>query len=201
LALVLDRLRIPVFPIIRSRGGGFVYDENDVAVMRTDLAHARALGAPGAVIGALTASGEIDRGTIAQLREDAGPMALTFHRAFDHCADLLESLEVLIELGIDRVLTSGAEQSAWEGRELLALLVRRAAGRIGVMAGGGVNEDHAAELVRETGVAELHVRAAALHHDSGRASHITLRKAPSRDELARGITSAERLRAIRQAIS
>jgi copper homeostasis protein len=201
LLLALERLTIPAYPIIRPRGGGFVYDDSDIAVMRADLRHACDLGAPGAVIGAITAEGAIAESVLAVLRNDAPNTALTFHRAFDVCVDPHAALETLIALGIDRVLTSGQAPTAWDGRVLIAALVRQASGRIAIMAGGGVNEENAAELVRATGVTELHIRGATLRRDAGPTRAIPFRKALPKDELARGVTDAARIAAIRTAVS
>lgn len=201
LRLALEQLTLVVFPIIRPRGGGFAYDENDVAVMRADLQHAHDLGAPGAVIGAITAEGDIHEAVTAALRADAPDMQLTFHRAFDVCRDPHAALETLIQLGINRVLTSGQAEDAWEGRDLIASLVRQAAGRITILAGGGVNEENAAELVHMTGVTELHVRGATLRGDAGPRRSISFRKALPKDELARGVTDAARVAAIRRAVT
>lgn len=201
LRLAIEQLTLAVYPIIRPRGGGFVYDDNDVAVMRADLQHARDLGAPGAVIGAITADGDVHETVVAALRADAPGMQLTFHRAFDVCRDPHAALETLIKLGINRVLTSGQAATAWNGRELIGALVRQAAGRITILAGGGVNEENAADLVRLTGVTELHVRGATLRRDAGPNSKIPFRKVLPRDELARGVTDVVRVAAIRQAVS
>lgn len=202
LALALERLTIPVFPIIRPRGGGFVHDASDADVIVADLRHAVALGAPGAVIGALTADGDVDRAMIGRLRAIAPAMRLTFHRAFDACRDPGPALEALIELGVDRLLTSGQAATAWEGRALIAALVRQSNGRIVIMAGGDVDEGNAAALVRETGVQEIHVRGTSpvrevmLFH-GGR---VPFRRALSNDETRRSVTDPARLRAIRAAI-
>jgi copper homeostasis protein len=158
LSLALKRLAIPVFPIIRPRGGNFVYQADELTVIRADLAHARDLGAPGAVIGALTPGGDVDVDLMATLRADAPKMQLTFHRAFDVCRDASAALETLIALGIDRVLTSGQATTAWEGREQLRMLVRQAADRIEVMAGGKVRAENVATLVQYTAVREVHAR-------------------------------------------
>ena len=199
LRLALEQLKLTVFPIIRPRGGGFVYDDADVDVMRADLRHARDLGAPGAVIGAITADGDVNEEVVTTLRGDAPDMQLTFHRAFDVCRDPHATLEMLIKLGIDRVLTSGQAADAWDGRELIAALVRQSAGRIVVLAGGGVNEKNAADLVRLTGVTELHVRGATLRRDAGPTSPIPFRTALPKDELARGVTDPARVAAILRA--
>lgn len=158
-AVALDRCSIPVYPIVRSRGGDFVFGSDDVRAMLHDVTQLRTLGVPGMVIGALTLRGTIDRDTVARLRDAAGPIDLTFHKAFDAVGDQAGALDTLIELGISRVLTGGGAGSAWEGSRQIASLVRQAAGRISIMAGGGIIAPHALELVAATGVAEIHLRA------------------------------------------
>lgn len=197
----LGQLRVPVFPIIRPRGGGFVYGAEDTAVMLSDLRHARSLGAPGAVIGALTPAGDIDEDVVTLLREAAPDLELTFHRAFDVCRDPAGALERLHQLGISRVLTSGQRPTAWEGRETIAALVRQAAGRITMLAGGGVNEANAADLVRATGVSELHVRGTTLQRDAGPEHGIPFRKHLPEDESLRAVTDEARIAALRRSVS
>ena len=201
LLLTLERLHIPVFPVIRPRGGGFVYSDADIAVMRADLRHARDLGAQGAVIGALTQAGEIAADVVATLREDAPDMQLTFHRAFDVSTDASRSLETLIRLGINRVLTSGHRATAWEGRELLAGLLRQAHGRITILAAGGITETNVAALVGATGVAEVHVRGTSLERDAGPLHRLPFRKPLPVDESVRAVTDAGRIRSIRAAVN
>lgn len=203
LLLALEQLSTLVFPIIRPRGGGFVYDEHDVAVMRADLRHARELGAPGAVIGALNEDGEVDRSLVGRLRTLVPGMQLTFHRAFDACRDPAAALDALMELGIDRVLTSGQAATAWEGREVIAAMVRQANGRITIMAGGDVDEENVLALIQATGVREIHVRGTSrmrepmLFHDHS----VPFRRALSTDETMRSVTDPARLRAIRAAVT
>ncbi len=194
---------VPVFPIIRVRGGGFVYSADELDVMCRDAAHARALGAPGIVIGALNAAGEVDRDATSRMMDAADGASITFHRAFDRCRDPFAALETLVELGVDRILTSGQRARAWEGRELIAELVRRAGGRISIMAGGAVNENDAAKLVHQTGVSEIHVRATMIIRDADRHenwSAVPFRKALPGDEAARLVTDPQRIRTIRTAI-
>ena len=200
LQLALERLRIPVFPMIRPRGGGFVCGDDDRAVMRADLRHARELGAPGAVVGALTPDGDVDTALAATLRDDAGDMQLTFHRAFDACRDLHAALDALIRLGFDRVLTSGRESTAWEGRAMLAEMVAAAGGRITILAGGGIDESNVAAVIAATGVREVHVRGTALERDAGPAHRIRFRKALPNDELVRAVTGPGRIARIRAAL-
>ncbi len=155
----LAELSIPVFPMVRPRGGDFRYARDDIGAMVTELRRLREIGAQGAVVGALTATGDVDRDAMARCRDAAGTdMQLTFHRAFDDARDPFEALETLIALGFARLLTSGQRATAWDGRVLVAELVQQAAGRIVVMAGGKVTAENAAELARATGVSELHFR-------------------------------------------
>ena len=201
LRLALERVHVPVFPLIRPRGGGFVYSDADVAVMRADLRHARDLGAAGAVVGALNLAGEIAADIVALLREDAPDMELTFHRAFDATTNASRSLETLIRLGVRRVLTSGQRATAWEGREALTALQRQAAGRITILAAGGITAANVAALVGATGVTEIHVRGASLERDAGPPHAIPFRKQLPADELVRAVTDAGRIRSIRAAAS
>jgi len=194
---------VPVFPIIRVRGGGFVYAPDEIDVMCRDVAHARALGAPGMVVGVLTPEGDVDREATRRLVDAADGAAITFHRAFDRCRDPHAALETLVELGVDRILTSGQRARAWEGHALIADLVRRADDRIVIMAGGGVNENDAAALVQETGVRELHVRATMIIRDAEQRDNwsvVPFRKALPGDEAARLVTDAARIRTIRTAV-
>ena len=150
---------IKVHVIVRPRGGDFVYSAAELQVMRHDLEAAKPLGVAGFVFGLLLPDGRIDRDGTAALIAAARPAAVTFHRAFDMARDPHEALDALIELGVDRVLTSGQEATALEGSDVIAALVRRAAGRIVVMPGGGVTERTAARVVAETGARELHFAA------------------------------------------
>lgn len=159
--LTVERLPIPVFVMIRPRGGDFVYTDLEFEIMRRDIAVARDLGAAGLVLGLLEPDGTIDRGRTARLIDAAGPLPVTFHRAFDVTRDPLEALDALIELGVARLLTSGQRPRAVEALPLLRTLVRHAAERLVVMAGGGIDADNAAEIARLTGARELHAWAPA----------------------------------------
>jgi copper homeostasis protein len=156
IALTRDRIRIGVNVMIRPRGGDFCYSALEHEVMLRDIATARALGADGVVFGVLTPDGDVDRERTAALLAAARPLRVTFHRALDMARDPHAALETLIALGVDRVLTSGQERTAYEGMELIGALVRQAAGRIRVTAGGGITERNIARIVAETGVPEIH---------------------------------------------
>ncbi|MGE3818008.1 MAG: copper homeostasis protein CutC, partial [Isosphaeraceae bacterium] len=149
------RLTIPVHVLIRPRAGGFIHDSSEFETMSQSLIVAKRSGALGIVIGANRPDGSVDRALVAALVERARPLSVTFHKAFDTTADPMAALEDLIALGIDRVLTSGQAATAREGLGLLEALVRRAAGRIVVMAGGRVREGDLPAL-GAAGIVEVH---------------------------------------------
>ncbi len=160
---VLGRVsRIRVHPIVRPRGGDFVYDSDEVALMRRDVELFRTAGVAGVVTGALTPDGAVDVPVLRSLLAAASGLSTTFHRAFDLVADPFAALETLVGCGVDRVLTSGQEASALEGAPLIAELVSAAAGRITVLAGAGVTERNVARIVAQTGVTEVHFSAGEL---------------------------------------
>ena len=165
------RTRLPIVCMIRPRAGAFCYGEADFAAMRRDVAMARAQGASGVVFGVLTADGAIDGARMRQLVEDAGPLEAVCHRAFDVSADAVRALEALVACGIRRVLTSGQARSAQEGSARITELVEQAAGRVAVLAGGGIRSSTVAEVVLATGVREVHAGPfRPLDDDSGRAN-------------------------------
>jgi copper homeostasis protein len=188
--------RIPVFVIVRPRGGGFVYTADELHVMRLDIEAARMLGADGVVIGALTRDGRVETAQIEPLLAAAGTLPVTFHRAFDLVPNQEQALEALMQLGIARVLTSGGSATALEGVERIAALTRRAAGQIAVMAGGGVREETVQEIVHRAGVREVHVRGTRLIRApaSTGTDGIRLRKALPTDESAWEETDERRIR-------
>jgi len=148
-----------IMMMIRPRGGDFVYTAAEADIMRDDIRCARDGGADGVVFGCLTRTGDIDERLTASLKEAARGMDVTFHRAFDVSRNLGASLETLIALGVPRVLTSGGCPSVPEGLGALAALVRQAAGRLTVLAGGGIKPDRVAEIAAATGVKECHLSA------------------------------------------
>lgn len=151
--------RIKVHVIIRPRGGDFIYTPSEADVMLRDIEAAKAAGADGVVIGALTPDGEIDTGLCARLVEAARPLSVTFHRAFDVTRDPEAAFEDVVALGVDRLLTSGAAPTALEGADLIARLVEKAAGRVIILPAGGITERTAARVAGQTGAGELHFTA------------------------------------------
>ena len=156
---VLQLLTIPVFVLIRPRPGNFCYDAEEQAIMAADIAQCRALGCAGIVLGALDAAGRVDVACCRPLIEAAGPLQITFHRAFDAGPNQARALEDVIGLGCHRVLTSGGQASAAAGQAQLAALVRQAAGRIGIMPGAGITPDNLRALLQTTGAQEVHASA------------------------------------------
>jgi copper homeostasis protein len=152
------RLAIPVFVLVRPRAGSFVVDLEVLGEMSSQVERAKGLGAAGIVAGVLSPAGMIDLPGIAEIVRAAAPLPVTFHRAFDEIADQAAALELLIGQGVARVLTSGGASSAAEGADRLRALNAQAAGRIGILAGGGIRAHNVAALVERTGVAEVHSR-------------------------------------------
>lgn len=150
---------IKVNVLIRPRGGDFLYSDAEKECMLSDIRDARRTGANGVVVGALTIDGNIDIDFCRRAVEAAGPLELTFHRAFDLCRDPFEALEQIIALGFDRILTSGQAAGALQGVDVLRELNEKAGSRITILAGGGVNPGNAGEIIRLTGVRELHASA------------------------------------------
>ncbi|HEY1113770.1 MAG TPA: copper homeostasis protein CutC [Chitinophagaceae bacterium] len=151
-----ELVTIDLFPIIRPRGGDFLYSDEEFAIMKQDVTLCRQLGCDGVVVGLLTRNGRIDIKRTAQLVEMAYPLEVTFHRAFDHCADPFEALDQLVQIGCQRILTSGQHPTAPEGAGLLARLVKAADDRIIVMPGSGVRVNNIKALADETGAREFH---------------------------------------------
>ncbi len=156
--MVRERVRLPLFVLIRPRGGDFLYDAEEFEVMRRDVTTAGLLGADGVVLGVLQSNGMVDAERTAALIEAARPLDVTFHRAFDFTRDAEAALDRLIALGADRVLTSGQAGRAVDGVATIAALVQQAAGRIGIMAGGGIRPDNVKAVVQGSGVTEVHLR-------------------------------------------
>lgn len=155
LKTVAEKITIATFPIIRPRGGDFLYTEEEFEVMKKDLALCKELGFQGAVLGLLNADGTIDRARTGQLVDHAYPLEITFHRAFDRAKDPLESMEAIISTGCSRILTSGQKPNASDAVELIKQLVQMAGDRIIILPGSGVRSSNL-RLIMETGAVEFH---------------------------------------------
>ena len=195
IALTCEKLSIPVHVMIRPRGGNFCYSDLEFEVMRRDVATAVSLNAAGVVFGLLTPQGHVDMKRTQELIDLARPLSVTFHRAFDVAADPHAALDDLLTLGVDRLLTSGQQETAWQGRMLIKELVERVNGRIHIMAGSGINTNNAADLITATGISEIHVGSACAEIVQS-----TSKSLPESELITRHVSKA-RVRQIVQAIS
>lgn len=154
-----EKLQIELFPIIRPRGGDFLYSDAEFEVMKTDVQLCKELGCDGVVIGILHADGTVDINRCKALVALAYPLSVTFHRAFDRVQDASKGLEDVIETGCERILTSGLQPTAWEAAETIADLIKQADERIMIMPGSGIRSDNIIELAKKTGAVEFHTSA------------------------------------------
>lgn len=185
-SIVQANLKLDVNVLIRVREGGFCYSASEVDAMCRDIEFCRSAGVHGVVIGALTAEGDIDIEACRRMMAAAEGLSVTFHRAFDICRDPFEALEQIIELGCDRLLTSGQQCSAEQGAELIAELQRRAAGRIIIMPGAGINPRNIAIIEKKTAAAEFHSTAAVDFTDTAyRGSAVSFAANPQREGIRR----------------
>ncbi|HTE02250.1 MAG TPA: copper homeostasis protein CutC [Mucilaginibacter sp.] len=151
-------LNIKLYPLIRPREGDFLYNDLEFEIMKADIKHCIDAGCDGIVIGMLNADGTIDKQRCSELLYMAKHrgLGITFHRAFDMCTDLNKGLEDIIEMGFERILTSGGKSTAMEGANVIAHLIEQAAGRIIIMPGSGINETNVADLIHFTKATEIH---------------------------------------------
>lgn len=186
-------LGLPVMMMIRPHDGGFLYDDDHIDTMLRDIDVAKSIGVQGIVFGALTAQRTLDFATCQRLIEMADSLETTFHRAFDLVAKPICALDELDALGFDRVLTSGQQTTALEGAGLIRELTDRRTS-IHVLAGGGISEANARQLVELTGVREIHASASVFAHDEQAHEAISFGS-------QRRITCAKKVRAIRDAVA
>lgn len=163
IALARKCTTIQLFPIIRPRGGDFLYTDLEFQAMVADVQQCARLGCDGVVIGMLSKDGDVDVDRCAELIRHAGSMQVTFHRAFDRVRDPVAALEDVIALGCDRILTSGLRPNADLGKETLRTLVAAARDRITIMPGSGVRSTNVVELAKVTGARAFHSSARAVH--------------------------------------
>ncbi|SHE72331.1 copper homeostasis protein [Fodinibius roseus] len=159
IAVVREVLDISLFVMIRPREGDFCYSDLEFEAMKGDIARAKELGADGVVFGILSPDGTMDRERNRELIALARPLKVTAHRAFDMTRNPTEALESCIEVGFDRILTSGQQEDAQQGIPLISTLVQQANDRIAIMAGCGVHEGTVEEIIKKTGVNEIHLSA------------------------------------------
>ena len=154
---VKNTVNIPFVAMVRPRGGGFDYSDSDFQVMLRDAQQAIDLGADGIVFGILKADGEIDLERSKQLVDIGAGKQVVFHRAFDVVPDPQKSLEQLIDMGVTRVLTSGQEDSSYNGAPLIKELIEQAAGRIEILPGGGIDRFNLDDVIERTGCTQIHI--------------------------------------------
>lgn len=157
--IVRGNVSLDVYVMIRPRGGDFCYTSWEFHSMKRDIWHCQKLSVDGVVFGILTPDGRIDKKRCAELINKARPLKVTCHRAFDMARDPFEALEDCIEVGFDRILTSGRQTTASKGAELIAGLIKKASGRIAIMPGSGVNENTVGHIVSVTKATEIHFSA------------------------------------------
>ncbi len=161
-----EQTDIQLYPIIRPRGGDFLYSDEEFDIMKEDIRIAKEAGCDGVVFGLLNRDGSIDTERTARLVEFSWPLKVTFHRAFDRVKDPANSLEDVIRCGCNRILTSGLRPTVSEGIELLRELVKLAGDRISIMPGSGVRSSNIKELAAYTGAHEFHSSARKEKHSA-----------------------------------
>ncbi|KAF9193475.1 hypothetical protein BGZ50_007403 [Haplosporangium sp. Z 11] len=156
----MAKCSLPVMVMIRPRGGDFCYDDDEFDAMLQDIGMCHTLGVDGVVFGILLPDGSVDKDRVTRLVEAAKPLQVTFHRAFDMVKDPFQALEDIIAIGgIQRILTSGCERSAYEGLDMLVELNQRSKGRIIILPGAGITERNVNKIVSAMGATEVHVGA------------------------------------------
>jgi len=189
--LAKELLKINVYPIIRPRGGDFLYSDLEFNLMKTDIEVCKSLNCDGVVIGILKSDGSVDKERCATLIALASPMKVTFHRAFDNCNDMEKALEDIIEIGCERILSSGGKVTALEGAEKLKALIKLAAGRISIMPGAGVRENNIADIISITGATEFHSTAKKMVTSEMKFKNTEVSMGTAADEYSFELTDAE----------
>jgi copper homeostasis protein len=196
-----ESVKIPIYVMIRPRGGDFLYSDIEFEIMKRDVSFAKKYGASGIVIGLLTPDGSVDERRTKELVLLANEldMGVTFHRAFDMTANPRKALEAIIVAGCERILTSGGENKAIDGKRLIKKLVVAATGRISIMAGSGVNPENVRYLIEYTGINEVHI--SGKHRVAGgmlyRNPKINMGGLPDIPEYEIDVTDAETVRRVK----
>jgi copper homeostasis protein len=193
-----EDFEVDLFPIIRPRGGDFYYSDEEYQIMLDEVKLCKQLHCDGVVIGLLNRDGSIDVKRTAKLIELAYPMEVSFHRAFDRCKDSFEALEGLIEIGCQRILTSGQKLTAPEGVDLIAQLVKAADERIIIMPGSGVRKENIKELADKTGAVEFH--SSLRGRQKGKMEFIHSAFASSEESYSQPAIDPEEVKALRNAL-
>ena len=154
--ICLEKLNIPIFPMIRARGGNFVYSNDEIEIMKEDIKVFKNLGVKGIVLGCLTSANEIDLELTKTLVDLAYPMEVTFHKAIDEISNPLDYIEDLVNIGIKRVLTSGGKLTAFEGKDLINKMIKKSNGRLKIVVAGKVTKENLFELQNFIPADEFH---------------------------------------------
>ncbi|MFZ8018599.1 copper homeostasis protein CutC [Fusobacterium watanabei] len=154
--ICLEKLNIPIFPMIRARGGNFVYSKDEIEIMKEDIKVFKDLGVKGVVLGCLTSDNKIDLELTKTLVNLAYPMEITFHKAIDEISNPLDYIEDLVNIGIKRILTSGGKATALEGKDLINEMIKKSNGRLKIVVAGKVTKENLNELSNLISADEFH---------------------------------------------
>ena len=154
--ICLEKLNIPIFPMIRARGGNFVYSKDEIEIMKEDIKVFKNLGVKGVVLGCLTSDNKIDLELTKTLVNLAYPMEITFHKAIDEISNPLDYIEDLVNIGIKRILTSGGKATALEGKDLINDMIKKSNGRLKIVVAGKVTKENLNGLSNLISANEFH---------------------------------------------
>ena len=154
--ICLEKLNIPIFPMIRARGGNFVYSKDEIEIMKEDIKVFKDLGVKGLVLGCLTSDNKIDLELTKTLVNLAYPMEITFHKAIDEISNPLDYIDDLVDIGIKRILTSGGKATALEGKDLINDMIKKSNGRLKIVVAGKVTKENLNGLSNLISADEFH---------------------------------------------
>ena len=154
--ICLEKLNIPIFPMIRARGGNFVYSKDEIEIMKEDIKVFKDLGVKGVVLGCLTSDNKIDLELTKTLVNLAYPMEITFHKAIDEISNPLDYIDDLVDIGIKRILTSGGKATALEGKDLINEMIKKSNGRLKIVVAGKVTKGNLNGLSNLISADEFH---------------------------------------------
>ena len=154
--ICLEKLNIPIFPMIRARGGNFVYSKDEIEIMKEDIKIFKELGVKGIVLGCLTSDNKIDLELTKELVDLAYPMEVTFHKAIDEILNPLDYIDDLVNIGIKRILTSGGKATALEGKDLINEMIKKSNGRLKIVVAGKVTKGNLNGLSNLISADEFH---------------------------------------------
>ena len=154
--ICLEKLNIPIFPMIRARGGNFIYSKDEIEIMKEDIKIFKELGVKGLVLGCLTSDNKIDLELTKELVDLAYPMEVTFHKAIDEIQNPLDYIDDLVNIDIKRILTSGGEATALEGKDLINEMIKKSNGRLKIVVAGKVTKENLNGLSNLISANEFH---------------------------------------------